>query len=213
MKKKIIVLLIIILSLLSISLVFYNNFIAKQSSINVNEMINLFNEERNILNINKLSQDTTLMQVAQQKAEDMSERGYFSHLNPENRTSIDLISNQGYDYLSIGENIVLTNRSTEEIFTGQLKSVSHRDNILNKSFQHIGIGYARYGGQESNKDLNVLVIIFGNKKNEIVESSVRKTFPSGELIIVNKSIENYYFIILFSLILILVYLLVGKRFN
>ena len=92
-----------------------------------------------------LRSDATLARVAAAHSADMAAREYFSHNSTNGRTPFDRIKAAGYRYSSAGENIAAGFRTPNSVVTAWLKSPGHCNNIMNRSFTELGVGYADGG--------------------------------------------------------------------
>jgi uncharacterized protein YkwD len=102
------------------------------------------NSERSKNAKTKLTENKALDRSAQVKAEDMLKRQYFAHEAPDGRTVSDLVDDQGYAYLKIGENLALGNFASDaDVVTAWMNSPGHRANILDGQYTEIGVGVAR----------------------------------------------------------------------
>lgn len=109
------------------------------------EVIELTNQERAKYGLPALKYDWELARVARHKSEDMALRNYFSHDSPIYGSPFDMMKSYGIKYRSAGENIAKGQRSPEEVVRGWMNSPGHRQNILDREFTHIGVGYAKDG--------------------------------------------------------------------
>ncbi len=109
------------------------------------EVVRLVNIERQKNGLSPLKEDWQLSRVARYKSEDMRDRGYFSHTSPTYGSPFDMMKSFGISYRSAGENIAKGQTSPEAVVRAWMNSSGHRANILNKSFTHIGVGYAKSG--------------------------------------------------------------------
>lgn len=110
--------------------------------------LKMINTVRMSQGINHLVEDTTLSKLAQAKADDMIEHGYFSHINPTGY-NIGLFAFHNNIFLPkmmIGENLARGYTSDSELFESFLHSGGHRWNILNPEWRKVGIGYSIYNG-------------------------------------------------------------------
>ncbi|MBU0705915.1 septal ring lytic transglycosylase RlpA family protein [Patescibacteria group bacterium] len=108
------------------------------------EMLQLVNADRAAQGLASLSLNSGLTQLAQAKSNDMAERNYFGHWNPEGLTSNDLRKNYAIaQYVS--ENIA-RDVSVSLAEYGLMRSASHRSNILNEEWQRVGFGFTQDGG-------------------------------------------------------------------
>lgn len=99
-----------------------------------------------------LKENETLNIAAQNKLKDMFAQQYFEHENPQGKGPADVAKAAGYEYISIGENLALGNfKDDADLVTAWMNSPGHRANILNKTFQEIGVavGQGRHKGNKT----------------------------------------------------------------
>lgn len=109
------------------------------------------NTDRVIYGAPLLLENALLSKAAQMKADDMLQRGYYSHTTPEGHSPLYFVDKVGYKYLNIGENLDLTYVQTEEdVQTAWMNSPTHRANLLFKDFTEVGVGVASgvYQGEQ-----------------------------------------------------------------
>src|SRR3989344_299144 len=131
------------------------NLIARQSShdflaaIIQSEIISLTNAERAQNKVAALKESPLLDRSAQAKADDMAERGYFAHKDPQGREPWVWIQEAGYDYQYAGENLAVRFVDSQDVVAGWMASPTHRANIIKPSYTDIGVGIAQgvYKGQ------------------------------------------------------------------
>jgi len=119
----------------------------------------LINQDRIANGVRMLSWSATLARVAQYRAQDMLDRGYFSHYDPATGqlAFVELFRSWGIAYTTAGENIAWsTDPSMAGINTMLMNSPEHRDNILNPAYGRAGLGVA------SNGTKVIVVEVFSN---------------------------------------------------
>ena len=110
----------------------------------------LVNQDRAANGVASLRVSGALARVAQYRAQDMLNRGYFSHYDPATGQLAfsALMHLWGIPYSSAGENIAWsTNPSMAAINTMFMNSPEHRANILNGAYHQAGIGVAGNGAK------------------------------------------------------------------
>ena len=110
------------------------------------EVARLVNEIRAKNNLDPLTFDWQIARVARYKSQDMSDNGYFSHTSPTYGSPFNMMKNFGISYRTAGENIAKGYLSAASVVDAWMNSPGHRDNILNPSFTHIGVGFVESGG-------------------------------------------------------------------
>lgn len=83
-----------------------------------------------------------LNQSARSHSQDMADRQYFSHTNPEGLQPWDRYRNMGGVYTKFGENIYAGHFTALDTHHGWINSASHREAILDPAFTHMGVGMA-----------------------------------------------------------------------
>jgi len=111
-------------------------------------MLELVNRERVERGLQPLKADATLVELGRLKAEDMIEKGYFSHTSPTYGSPFEMMRNAGVQYSYAGENLAKAG-SVASAHNGLMNSSGHRANILNENFNRVGIavvedGYYKY---------------------------------------------------------------------
>jgi len=108
----------------------------------------LVNQDRAANGVAGLRFSGALARVAQYRAQDMLNRGYFSHYDPVTGQLAfsALMRLWGIPYTTAGENIAWsTNPSMAAINTMFMNSPEHRANILKSAYHQVGIGVASNG--------------------------------------------------------------------
>lgn len=77
--------------------------------------------------------------VARKHSLDMSRRGFFGHINPDGWDVARRLNHQDIWYVACAENVAKT-LSIINAHEGFMESRRHRDNMLDQSFTHLGIG-------------------------------------------------------------------------
>ena len=119
----------------------------------------LVNQDRAANGVASLRFGGALARVAQYRAQDMLNRGYFSHYDPATGqlAFAALMHLWGIPYMTAGENIAWsTNPSMAEINTMFMNSPDHRANILRCAYHQGGIGVASNGAK------TMVVEVFSN---------------------------------------------------
>ncbi|WP_394232684.1 CAP domain-containing protein [Niallia oryzisoli] len=105
------------------------------------EVVRLVNAERAKQGLSPLQHRSDVKNVAEKKAMDMINSNYFSHTSPNYGSPFDMLKTFGISYRSAGENIAKGQRSPQEVMNAWMNSTGHRANILNSSYNAIGVGF------------------------------------------------------------------------
>lgn len=109
------------------------------------EMLTLVNSERSKAGVGGLRVDLQIVGVARKHSQDMFERSYFSHINPEGKSAGERLDDDGVKYTFAGENLAFA-PSVEIAHQGLMDSPGHRKNILDGRYSRVGIGVIDGGG-------------------------------------------------------------------
>lgn len=132
----------------NIDLIYPNQKLNVPTKANVSEkqqVINIVNQKRKEAGLNPLTENWELSRVAQFKAEDMQDKGYFDHNSPTYGSPFKMMKDFGIHFGYAGENIAKGQRSPQEVMNSWMNSQGHRENILSPNFKHIGVGYDARG--------------------------------------------------------------------
>lgn len=109
------------------------------------KVVELTNAERAKQGLAPLTLDTALSKVARAKSQDMKDKNYFDHTSPTYGSPFAMMKSFGISYKSAGENIAMGQTTPEQVVQAWMNSQGHRENIMNSSFTHIGVGYVASG--------------------------------------------------------------------
>lgn len=113
------------------------------ATLSASSIILQTNTDRITRGAKPLRVSAVLSDAAQQKAEDMIARGYFSHTDPSGVVPWSWFTQAGYAYVNAGENLAQGYETPFDVENAWMRSPGHRKNILNRSFTQIGVGIAR----------------------------------------------------------------------
>jgi uncharacterized YkwD family protein len=108
-------------------------------------VLKLVNAERKKAGVQPLTLSEKLTSIANTKAKDMADKGYFSHQSPTYGSPFDMLKQFGVSYSYAGENIAAGQKTAEEVMNSWMNSSGHKANILNKNYTQIGVGFVRGG--------------------------------------------------------------------
>jgi hypothetical protein len=106
-----------------------------------NEMLQLVNTDRAAHGLGPVQLSSSLGQLAQARSDDMANRDYFGHWNPEGLTANDLRKDFAITQF-ISENIARDVNIPLAQY-GLMRSASHRNNILTPEWQRAGFGFSQ----------------------------------------------------------------------
>jgi len=156
---------------------------APVAAVNAARVVALTNEERAEEGVNQLARNALLDEAAQMKAEDMAAKGYYAHVSPDGVTPMHWVEEAGYEYLIIGENLVVNRTDAEGVVDAFMGSPGHRANILRKDFTEIGIGVARgtYKGKEAVFAVQIFAAPYPRSVSAVSKTSKAVVKPTSNI--------------------------------
>ncbi|MDQ8701871.1 CAP domain-containing protein [Streptomyces sp. LHD-70] len=103
------------------------------------EVLSLVNQERAQAGCSPVKADAALADLAADFSEDMAERGFFDHTDPDGSTPWDRAEKAGVTNLG-GENIARGQANAQSVMDSWMASPGHRANILNCDYKTLGVG-------------------------------------------------------------------------
>ncbi len=111
-----------------------------------NEVARLVNVERSKAGLGTLKLNWELSRCARYKSADMAQpppKGYFDHRSPTYGSPFQMMESFGLRFSAAGENIAYGQRTPAEVMGDWMGSPGHRSNIMNPSYNEIGVGLAK----------------------------------------------------------------------
>ncbi len=108
-----------------------------------NEVVRLVNVERAKAGVPAIVQNSEVGRVARIKSEDFVKNNYFSHTSPTYGSPFDMLKSFGITFTAAGENIASGQKTAADVMNSWMNSSGHRANILNSTYNKIGVGVAK----------------------------------------------------------------------
>jgi len=108
-----------------------------------NEVICLVNVERAKVGLSALVKNEQLSHAARIKSEDFINNNYFAHTSPTYGTPFEMLKTLGITFTAAGENIASGQKTAADVMNSWMNSSGHRANILNSTYNQIGVGVAK----------------------------------------------------------------------
>lgn len=109
------------------------------------DVIELVNIERAAVGLQPLTLNYKMCLAADYKSNEMLELKYFSHTSPIYGSPFNMMSAFDITYRTAAENIAQGQTTAKMVMNSWMNSPGHCANILNPSFNQIGIGLSDYG--------------------------------------------------------------------
>ncbi len=203
---------VIELAFISLSFVFSVNPDGNSSLAAVlpNILNSLTNQNRQLNNEPILTVNPLLNKVAELKAEDMAQSGYFDHTSPTGKTPWYWFDLVGYKYQYAGENLAIDFTNSVDVDNAWMSSIGHRANILKESYTEVGTAVAT--GTYQGNPTTFVVQVFGKPVSQTapIQAVVASSTPDSPQQAVNNILIILGLFIIAS-ILIKVFIKIDKK--
>ncbi|MDD3679769.1 MAG: CAP domain-containing protein [Candidatus Shapirobacteria bacterium] len=151
------------------------------SQISPEKIVELTNQERASLGLEKLKINDHLNEAARRKAADMFALNYWSHNSPTGREPWSFFKEVGYDYLYAGENLARDFFSPEGVVSAWMNSPTHKENLINSRYQEIGVAVVE--GELEGLQTTLVVQLFGTPVKTIAqqEPAIQEVIPGEQI--------------------------------
>lgn len=174
----------------------YPEILGFATNINVNDLLEDTNREREQLGLSPLTLNNSLSSAAAGKAQNMFSNNYWAHIAPDGTTPWYFILNAGYDYSFAGENLAKDFNSSKAVVEAWMNSPTHRANVVNSKYKDIG--FAVLNGELDGKETTLVVQMFGATKQPVFlaenRGSISNEAPATALVesptILNVEVEQ-----------------------
>jgi len=147
------------------------------SQITPEKIIELTNQERTGLGLEKLRTNSLLNEAAQRKAADMFTFDYWSHNSPTGKDPWSFFKEVGYNYYYAGENLARDFASAEGVVAAWMASPTHKDNLINSRYQEIGVAVVE--GQLGGLQTTLVVQLFGTSAKTLAQKPAEEITSSN----------------------------------
>ncbi|WP_158841959.1 CAP domain-containing protein [Saccharothrix deserti] len=106
------------------------------------QVLSLTNGERAAAGCPALAPNAQLAAAAKKHNDEMARTGNLSHTGVDGSTPAQRITEAGYQYRVMAENIAAGQTSAEEVVRAWMNSEGHRANIVNCELRDLGVAYA-----------------------------------------------------------------------
>lgn len=165
----------------------------KPLALSVEGVLAQANAQRYKAGLPLLRNNEDLAKMAEVKAHDMIARNYFAHESPTGKNVGELAEDQGYDYLSVGENLAFGGfENNTKLVDAWMNSPGHRANIMSNTYTEIGIAVMQ--GELNGKKGWFAVQEFGLPKSvcPAPSSTVRSTLETlkAQIAVIDKKLQQ-----------------------
>tara|TARA_Y100001936_G_scaffold251935_1_gene309726 strand:- start:5242 stop:5745 length:504 start_codon:yes stop_codon:yes gene_type:complete len=117
--------------------------VSADDHVSVGPVLATINKFRSANGLSTLTIDKRLMQAADRHARSMAKDDFFSHVGANGSRIGQRVSDAGYPWRLVAENIAAGMADGIEAVGVWIDSPGHRKNMLTDGHKHAGIGYAR----------------------------------------------------------------------
>lgn len=167
-----VILFLLLVSVLKTANVYKPGVLGVESSVDQKELIRLTNIERQKQGLGAVSEDLRLDTAAMEKAKNMFEENYWAHFSPSGKDPWGFINGAGYKFTYAGENLAKSFYQSDEVVKAWMASKTHRENILNKHYQNIGIAVME--GTLNGEKTTLVVQEFGTPSDIAIATAPRE---------------------------------------
>lgn len=147
------------------------------TNISVSDVIADTNVERGKVGATPVRYNVLLSKAAEAKAHDMFAKNYWAHFGPNGEKPWDFIQHEGYVYVAAGENLARDFNDSQGVVDAWMHSPSHKENLLNKTYQDIGV--AVVNGTLLGHETTLVVQMFGKPYQPV--SQIPQTVQAVEV--------------------------------
>jgi uncharacterized protein YkwD len=102
-------------------------------------LVAAMNRVRAAAGLGPLRLNAQLTAAADDRMRDMFAKHYFDHVSPDGIDPFSWVDRRGYNYTEVGENLAVGYRSAADVVDGWMHSEHHRENVLGRDYDEIGI--------------------------------------------------------------------------
>lgn len=133
------------------------------TEISYDKLYSLINGYRREHRLTALKAHRALEQSAASKLQDMRERKYWTHKDPQGRESWYLFEQVGYHYEKAGENLSFGYTTEWKVFDEWTKSPEHNAQLLTPEYEHMGLAIDCETYQRGSEKTCIVVLHFGKQ--------------------------------------------------
>lgn len=147
------------------------------SSVEVEQLIDLTNQQRQKEGLAPLKENSELDKAAQAKGENMFAENYWAHYSPSGKDPWGFIQGAGYKFSYAGENLARNFYTSSDVVNAWMASPSHKANIVNSHYEDIGIAVLE-GNLQGQKTV-LVVQEFGTPVETLAQAPVINAPPQN----------------------------------
>ena len=166
------------------------NVLAYATDMTQGGLLGETNAQRAAYGVAGLSLNGTLSQAAQNKANDMVTRNYWSHNTPDGNPPWVFIDAVGYAYKKAGENLAYGFGTSSEAVTGWMNSPSHKANLLDGSYKQVGFGIANSSNYQNQGEMTIVVAMYADPYVAPPAEPTPNPTPASQPVLPVQTVQN-----------------------
>ena len=131
--------------------------------LSVETLIADMNRERAANGLAPLRLNNLLALAAEDRLHDLFAKHYFEHVSPDGIDPFSWVDKRGYRYTEVGENLAVGYNTSALVVDGWMNSPAHRENVLKREFDEIGIAISA-GSPTRPYDGPTVVALYGTRR-------------------------------------------------
>ena len=139
-----------------------NKVLSYATDISQTRMLEETNSKRIENKTGTLKHSKLLAAAAQNKAEDMTKRDYWSHSTPDGKQPWQFITEAGYRYSVASENLAYGFSSPSDAINGWMKSSAHKQAMLDPLASEVGFGFSNSPNYQGSGPQTVIVAVYAS---------------------------------------------------
>jgi hypothetical protein len=158
----------------------HKSVLAYATSMTLSNLLNDTNSARIQNGVSPLNLNSQLNAAAQASANDMAARNYWSHNTPEGNPPWVWVSDQGYSYQKLGQNLAAGFTDEQSTIDGWMASPPHRANMLDPDYVDVGFGSANNPDYTSagGGPMTIVVAFYGDPTPAAVAAAPTPAAPT-----------------------------------
>lgn len=140
--------------------------LAYATNISDSGLLDSTNEQRTKAGLDPLKYNVVLDKAAQDKANDMSARNYWSHNTPDGKEPWMFVEDAGYKFSKAAENLAYGFADSKSTVVGWMNSPTHRANLLDPELKDVGFGMINVENYIGKGPETIIVAMYGTPSQD-----------------------------------------------
>lgn len=152
--------------------------LGRSSQVTAEDLLSETNIQRSDNLVGHLRYSSVLEKAAHDKAQDMLQKDYWSHVAPDGTEPWVWLKEEGYAYTVAGENLAKNFLTSKAVISAWMASESHRENMLNATYKDVG--FAVVDGELEGESTSLVVAFYAAPASKKVVGSTSNVSAHSE---------------------------------